>query len=484
MKRKRIIAAGVVAVCVAGMMVTGCGSSRKSVNYNIDDYGTGSGNDNTTTGEGISQYKDIEKWNDNWTVEGKDGATISIQIDSKVKIPDVSQMNTVECSYVEFTSEFKEKFLESFFGDEQIYYFDAPRRPKSMLEYSIESLTDTIEQFKDNMDRYDDYWAPKVQQQIDDYQKELEQCQTNLNTASDSYIAIEDYDSYSFAGEIDGIMYEVDFEEYIPQIVGQQRYYRNIAITPINLIDIMPSDFGGCEWVGANQRSQYSETSTLSNSCKYTVDESIKLAEDFLTKLGMDDLDYMSCYHLGWFGGTNVNDYSSSTDKEENNGYILYFGRAIDGDNNIYPTGLNTTNLWNDSGEEDYGDDEQHTAVIVTDQGAVIANIGNYYKLNSQTKDTGLISFDSLKNICRDEITKRGPLYKDGNFDDNNLKYVSTELQYMKLQKSADSLDFSYIPVWHMTAFRFSDYDLYVNAIDGSIIDVTGIDKQLEGVEK
>ncbi len=472
-------------LCIVAVILTGCNKERRVVDYNITDGNdeSGAGDNVALGGKGLIQFKDAAKWEDSWTVKGADDSDISVKAVAEVTIPDAAQMSVLECTYVEFDEKFIEQTVKSLYGDAAVYYYDAPRRPKTMLEAAIQELTDKIAVDRDNVDNgyYYEEWEDKMNQQIQQNEEILAQCKTNLATATENYIPVAEYNSTTYIGEINGFNYILEFNNNIEGDSGWENYNRQIAIYPQNYKEVIPNTYSGYSWVYTSQGSKYSPTSKVENMCKYTSEDAVKMATEYMTRLGFDKYENISCYNMELYGGEEIDEYTTRTDVEGTDGWIIFFGQAIDETAQLYPENLNTDLiLWDEDRLMSPSSDELHYVVIVNDNGVIMCDLVKPYIINGITEDASMISYDSLKGVLKDKIESRKELYNSDLLPDKALEYIRLELLYKKIQDENNSSSFSFVPVWRLKDRLNVAFDIYINAIDGTGVDEFNMDYLIE----
>ncbi len=471
---KRLMYSVLAAGTMAAVLLTGCKTSRRTVDYAIET--DESADDNKAAvveGEGIAQYKDIDKWSEKWEVTLDDNSVVTINVNAGIRLPEAEEMSVVEAEYIQFNDSFKEKILKQIYGDEQVYYYDAHRRPREKVQAAIEELNEKLESITNDLDNgyIIGEWIEPVQAQAEEYQNELKLCNESLNNPIEDYIPITDYDCSTYIGLVNGHMTVVDFIHEIRGRSGYENINRQIAVYPESLNTVAAGDFREYSWLQVSSDSECSGDGNSKNGCSLSPDEATDMAEKYIADLGIDNQELMGCYNLMWNGGEALDDENYRVDKEGLNGYVVYLGRPVDAANKIFPDDINSMHVEFDGARIDsITDNEQHTVVVIGDNGVIMADIANAYTVTGTTDNVNMITFDSVKGVIKDTIEFRKKLYSKDIYELKSIDYTSMTLQYKRVDNKVGGEGLSYIPVWYLRDMNFT-LDIYINAIDGKCIE-------------
>lgn len=236
----------------------------------------------------------------------------------------------------------------------------------------------------------------------------------------------------------------------------------------------------------ANYERGHGSIAEKNNSCQYSQEEAVDLCREFLTELGIENMNvgYVDDLHLlKWDSGNEI--YLG------NKGYYCYFywGNGNMGDS--YASGeddylaqwtaqdttllpLQAVESSNDA-EEDYQLDMYRGIAIFTvlDDGIVRAWIQNPVENRElQAENVKLLDFDQ---VLKQGMAYMETLYGDSGTSDpggyQDIVIRSIELHYARMQAPNNENEFTMIPVWDFKEFEDGRIMLSINAIDGSRFD-------------
>lgn len=222
------------------------------------------------------------------------------------------------------------------------------------------------------------------------------------------------------------------------------------------------------------------------NSCQYSKDEAVAMCEEFLSRLGIENMDagmvqdlHLLNYNDDYLGnkGYRIFCYWNHEDMQEpymlNDMYIM--------NNNLYAVGNVLTNqiaddIWNmpDGTREEKGYSlrtlRSLAAFTVLDDGIVEVWIQNPLENREQlAENVSMLDFE--------QILERGTAFLEASYGDYgtsplarcDMDITTIELKYARMQAPDSDKEFIMIPVWDFkegTVIR-----LTINAIDGSRLD-------------
>ena len=410
----------IVVLMMCALLISGCSTKKGVVEYESEATQTAVAKQNQISDNERMQYKGTTK----------DG--VSINVDVEIQTPEDKNMSVVEVEWVKYEEKEKEEIVKAFFGSEQVFVYDAVNYEKTQKEAT-------------------------------------------------------DFSEHAFWGMKNNIEYVIDFvnreyEEDGKMVEHENNGYR-FAIYPVDFGKVMPANIAKCEsrWSDV----QLSNDST-NNKCKYSKEEAKQMACDTLKTLGLDEYNLVSCENIGWSGGNTDNDTVEKTN-QETNGYFLCFGRPINNEGNIYGDdlsyGFNTTGMNDFIEKTSFGKNEKimyggtgapYLGVAIDDDGLVYleaCRLFNIKRIDSQAK---ILDLSIIEGIIEEQLESI-----DNEYIVNNTSYINvpSELSYsnkLKLhyytQYQENSDTYFYLPVWDLEAEGNGAPEIFVNAIDGSII--------------
>lgn len=437
----------------------------------------------------------------------------TIKIDAKVTVPDQTAVPIYSVVPVDISEENLKNYTECLFGagkfHDRIYsrYVYAVTRTEEEIYEQIETytewlnsaaITDTPEPvFDENdnmieMNEEDERMYRDSIEALKDELLRLEEAptygdpvtyeftpQTETIYLSDGEAVEYEYESATYTGEYNGKEYdlsvfrdgrntEIDFELRKGTIL-KNGY-------DINLI----------RWSAEYERD-HGSIAEKNNSCQYSKEEAVDLCREFLTELGIENMDvgYVDDLHL-------LKHESGNETYLGNKGYYCYFYWGNENMGDSYAAGEDdylalwtsqaTTLLpfqvesgaFNDA-EEGYQLDKHRGIAVFTvlDDGIVRAWIQNPVENRElQAENVKLLDFDQ---VLKQGMAYMETLYGDFGTSDpggyQNIVIRSIELHYARMQSPNNENDFTMIPVWDFKEFEDGRIMLSINAIDGSRFD-------------
>lgn len=453
--KKKILCVGIVILAFASL--TGCDKDKK-MDYSVSTQeveehsgdnsigGQELSDEGTKTGiseEGMPQHITYD-------VTGKN---VTVAVDADVILPNsINYCPVVELSRREFNNEDVKNYADMIF-DEGSYFLYMP--------YSEEQIEFLRNKFQNIINETtDDELKLNIE---NNYLMDLD-FKEELLDSFDVYIdgEIKFYsvpvvdDVYAneckLIGTIDG--------EYYMLSIGDDGSNSYLSLDKMNLMyapeDIDPKNF---------------EELSMNNTCSYSMEEAQALAEDYLSKLGLDDLSVVRINHVNRWSL----DSSTMDEEEQINGYCIYFGRKYGGYNMVYAD----HNFYSAYGAYDIDEEtqeyipmqgEEFASVYVDDDGIALISVGNpLEEKNTLTDQPVMLSFDSVDQIAQTTMKD----YADrGDFA---VEIDEIELGYASVKQDGQ---ITLVPAWYYFTYLDSEkYGLYlrnacivINALDGSVI--------------
>lgn len=446
------------------------------------------------------------------TVEGaceKVNEYTSIKIDAQVRVPEGNAVPVWQVEPMPISSEeMIERYAKILYDEGTIQNKDISARYNmseeeiyEQIEYYTHLLdtvpvTDTPDLVFDeneNMIEMNTAFKEELERHIEEMQMELERIaerpsETSLSYELQSYSeeksgpnGIEcnyEYQAAAFTGKHDERMYDlVIYDDGV-----------NTALSfEMSRQEIMEN---GIPW--EEMKWLYQEESGIvkekENGCRYSREEAVALCEEFLSDLGIENMDvgYTKDLHL-FHRDTYVG----------NKGHLLYFywscGNMKDRASTISSFDLeailstwNTLPLYSIADFEfdlDHLEDGYKELMLkgmaifsVSDEGIMSAWIQN------PAENRQLLA-ENVKLLEFEQIMKQGTAYLESSYGDSgtsgvsgyqNIVIRSVELNYARMQSPDSEDEFIMIPVWDFNEYTDGKPWVSVNAIDGSLFDREG----------
>lgn len=462
----RPLCIGLTATLCMGLL-PGCGK-EKEIDYHVD----GDTEISQTEGDGgktaLSQFAGETIWEDSWTLEEDEDATIELTVDAQIVIPDVEEMYVVEVTVPEFDAGFKEHVTETLFGGNVVYYNDVEHLPKKELEIIYDDYKRRYEEATAEADR--EYFAAYMT-----YYENL------LETAGDTYMPADAFDVNEYIGEKDGITYEL----YFSDIYGGEDWSLNIqyfSFYATNFEEICPEGYEGYSGYMAHPYMNLDRyTNVGENECMLSVEEAEGMARELLEELGLEYPVLAYAKPLMW--GNETLSSENIYDDWPANGYVLTFEYGMDdlsftgfGSGGQYSVGYSSDTY--EMGEQQPYSLGAFAEVYVTDKGVIGVFVNNPMETTNISESVELLPLDTIKGIMKDNADK--PFETLDSSYSLKETYTHMELIYFRVRDKENTMNYSYIPAWRLSdqigdplmgnwSIRNS---LIINAIDGTWIDL------------
>ena len=439
-KHTRMLAAAMTIV-EAIVIISLAGCAGKKV-----DYGNESESKETKNMSALADIKADSGWNENFTIQTGNGEK-TVYVNANIVVPDFDNMSVVEVENVKIDADYKKRFLDLYFGENEYYYHDPDH-------YTVDELNEVIEDWQKTQDEIHNEW---LEQQLVEYRDKLE-------TAKTTYTVAKDLESCEvFAGYKGDVFCEVEFEAH-----KVHAYALSQSGTDYGPPSLRNEDYDTItrNFQDEDLKDKVDETS---NEGSKSAASAKKEAGNFLSKLGMQDLVERGECECSWIGFNNSeegNDYQTAAW-----GYIYSYATGIDGitfkdglDRDTYLSVYET----NDSDTDDVTLPDS-TLLTVTDDGIIDVQLEYPVNVTQIYKDVELISLKNIEQIIKAEITENPDKY------DTASSFNKLQLSYLKIRSDSEPGKYSYVPAWALS--RMVDYSsernaIFVNAIDGTIINL------------
>lgn len=442
--------------------ISGC---DKKVDYNVETPQNAKG-----TIQSVETFDENRIFTDSYSVSTENGDA-SITIDAHVFLPDCENMSVIEIEKIPLTTELKKKVIKQFLGDAELYYHDNVHLQKKEVErkmYEAAGLINIGNEYPD-----DPYMVKQTDEVIEEY-AELEAC---LPNAKDEWTKATEIDSCNeFVAKRDDIVFELNFKTdsdgYLKEINGrplfQESYDEEQDFTVVEQYYGAPSlrDYEGRS---SNNEGYPSKNESIfgENESKFSFEESQKLVDDFINKMGITYQEKCGECDYEWYA---FKDDIYEVESIIRWGYKFSYGFGME--DIVFSDHLNFEevvylqdgSIWPD----DYFE-QPKSCITVTDYGISEFTITAPVNVVKTSEKVELLPVDSIYKVMKDEL--------QNNPDKYNLKgsvtFKSLTLGYIRIKDSSDSTKYSYVPTWCLKACEnnFDYYLVYVNAIDGTVID-------------
>lgn len=265
------------------------------------------------------------------------------------------------------------------------------------------------------------------------------------------------YASARLRGEIDGLVYELEFWK------GKGGDGGNI--TTYSLVVVPLSRY---HHVYTLSDREYDLSKTLYGENKYSPEDAKRYACDLVEKLGFSDMEL-----------ADFCDIVVSEDDVENlylDGYRMFFVRNMGGMQNILCQNSYTLLAWDGVIDDSVmGGSQECLTMDVNSEGLVAITFGPRYELASMSDQAETLSFEQVDAVAQDYMQK-----KVNSYDEYNGRYTE-KVAEVRLGYLTVLYENQYVlaPVWvYIKAHAFANQPMEdawfgVNALDGSIIQLT-----------
>ncbi|RGG37356.1 MULTISPECIES: hypothetical protein [unclassified Clostridium] len=468
--RKQIRRRGTAWLMFGTMMMaavfTGCG--KKDIDYDIDESG------GKKDSGSIQDKYDIPKSYDDSIAVGDSGLSeITLKVD-EISVPDTSIMYTEKLTKNDTAGEALKKIAEAIFDKSKgIYAYDENNQTKADIEEQIASYEQLKKELGTDAERI---------KEINDTLTEL---QDELEKAPEDYPAAGDYSATKYlgtCGQYEFVLRTPDdmILSYDLSLKEDAMVYRPADGTEDGTEMI---DHGG--YVSLNDSIKYGsegaeEALNDKNQCKYSEEEALEIAEEFLKKIDCNDMTLGESSALAW----TYDDALSTLIERDIDGYYFTFDRMIK--DQSLGEGLQALNVDN-MVQQEAGVDipTDYCKIAVDDNGVIGAVWTNNLSVEGEAEETELLSFKELMKRADSSVSEYYAKY--------NTQYKSIEFNRMQLtyclKPGAQVGEFEYVPAWIISQVEVYEFDevtyedpqqmVVLDATDGSYIDILEVSKAL-----
>lgn len=475
--RKQIKRRGTAWLMFGAMMMaavfTGCG--KKDIDYDID--GSGGKKDSGS----IQDKYDIPKSYDDSIAVGDSGLSeITLKVD-EISVPDTAVMYTEKLTKTDTGNEERKKVAEAIFDKSKgIYAYDEDNQTKADIEAQIASW----ESYKKSLGTD----AERIKEATDT----IAELQDKLEKAPENYPTGGDYSATRYLGTIgqyEFVLQTPDDESlrYDLSLREDAMVYRPADGTEDGAEMI---DHGG--YVSLNdsiENGSIGEENALNekNQCKYSEEEALEIAEEFLKKIGCNDMSLKESSALAW----TYDDFLSMLIECDIDGYYFTFKHMIK--DQIVDNNLNMLNIDNLR--------QQQTDVILPADSCEVAVDGNgvigaVWSNNLTSEgEVQAAAFLSFKELMKQADSSIPEYYAKYNTQYKSIEFNRLQLGYC-LKKEEQTDEFEYVPAWFfMQVEDYTDENentyekinpiqmVVLDATDGSYIDLIETSKALGSLQ-
>lgn len=437
-----------VLMLIPVLLLAGC--SEKKVDYGIEGLGVTEASERQTAGNaGVAQFVGAEHWKDEWTMQRENNTYQSVSIDADIVVPEIQDMYVISASMKEFTESYQKNLAKQAFPEGEIYYYDLEHLPKNRLEQLVADCED--------------------EELLQVYKKQLE-------TAPDSYLPVEQFDTADYMGYRDGIPFELSFVTWGEE---NEERIRGVFLSCTDISQIAPAELAGEKELTVI--TWYDNTlSQKENLCTLTKEEAVEQAKQALAELGLSYSAYAYTRPLLWGTPEQLNwaNYAESSACHIE-GYAVTFDLGYDGLSlrafgmeQHYSTSYQYVKK---KGRADSMD--AYATVYVTDKGVIYLEAYNPVEVEAVSQPVRLLPLATVQEIMRTQVTEH---FDSFHFRDI-YQLTRMELIYFRMSDRENAGHYSYIPVWRLSEYwdylLAEDYntmsirnEVMVNAVDGSIV--------------
>lgn len=445
---------------VCSLSVLLCGCEKGTVDYDID---TQQGTLEQETSP--LNLESVDKWEEEISIS--EDKNVSIQ--ANVKIPEVEQMSVMELQEVTFDEAYKKKVIQKLYGTLEVYANEQENWPKDRWETYIKSCEEELEDEKlcllemkaDSTGQYDasiDFFEGL----IEELQDEIEKCTKQMEAAPETVAVTTDFSGESYYGTINGLIYEIDF------YLGD---YSEIRFSVADASQVCPDELKDAKKLSYGGSSQ-SYIVDKKNLCTITEEEAKKQAEEVLSAMGWTEFVWQDTEVLEWSDFLGEADGTSTTNHLPD-GYCFTCEKGV-GDfafgefDSGYSFLVEKENYCNET-----------ATICINDHGIVSVSVGNPVNFVQETENVSLLSLDTVKGIIKKELSENPDKYFNGK---STIHFIELQLNYLRIEDESRAGYFSYVPAWRLCNMtgtdnnrKISSVPVFVNAIDGSIIDLEDV---------
>lgn len=396
-------------------------------------------------------------------------------VDDDIQVANVDRAYTVSFDRMRMDTSRIQDMVESVFDKDQgIYCRDDG--DENMTKEEIQKEIDLIEVYRQQA-------LEEGQQDVAEiYESDIAETKNRMKEAPDSYTPVREYTTNKiYIGQHDGEQYSLwisgdDTADasgrvsivYEPAGDQEQKYLADVE-------DAVMTETAGQNYFGGDIEDQENKCGIDENTAEHE-------AQAFLDRMGISGMAKCGSQAVvrSWL------DSGFEIIKAEKNGYMFEFGIQIGGVDTAYidPTGVD--NLKNKNGYVMYEGDR--IFVCVDDSGVFNVRATLSTDTDSFVREkVDLLSWEDMVNKADESIVEYYEKYPTAY---SEVRFNNVEFMYVPCIQDGEKL--VYIPAWVLTQSENNDiseehgaYDnivqlVYINAVDGSCVDIIETAKCLE----
>lgn len=474
--RKRM---AVLMALIVIMSVSGCG--REEIEYVegshlASDSDSDSDTDNgekggqaTVSGSLAEQIGAPERWVGEY--EGNNSGMTGIDVFADVNLDGVSDVNVYHTESIKLTEEYKRNFLETL-SEGVIYDYDDEQKPKVYWRALIEEQQNVIASIENmNSDEQGMFSTDFIELQYEI----LAKYQERYETAPENYVVADDFSGNEYIITYLGM-------DFVLCFIGDDDGY-------VTCIYMDMLDAGQLTGNDNEEQETYITWNDTSKSAVYDtgnfyyqpenngyVREPEQIEQEiqtFLSGLGISGFEMVQNY--------NINIYTRALDGSEVNqtdGCGVRLFRSMDG---AYLCGeeyesesLPADYSFSDDGSRVDGvyvemnrDRIERIELSINDTGVLQMRYYFPMEWTLETKNVQILSFDAISEYLIQYARE---------LEDTHPIYTNIDLIYCIYSEDEGAHDFMVVPAWRFYSYKNStdyQYEIMVNAIDGSRIDIS-----------
>ena len=479
--RRKMMALFLAGSLAAGTVFTGCGKQADDPNSGADSgYQADNGQAGKTTESDMNiaggdsgtlqaRYQIPESCKQDIAVGDTGLKQITID-DDTVTIPDTGDMYIAHFKKKTVGNAERRQVAEAVFDtDQKIYAVPDGKRSRAEVQADID-------------------WCKDLQKQSGDaegyYSSMIAGYEAELKDALDEYPEAGDYSASTYKGMAGGnacTLYAAD--------TSKDNLGWSYSID--DLLAYKPKDGAeGVYTLGLDDYETYRDEETNIteddvNSCTITQDKAERLANDFLSKVGVTDMMLKKTAPLCWV-------YYSSESKSGDmavdiDGYIFTYGRAINSQPvSVVNAGLADNLSWDPETQQQTDlmatIPAEECIISIDANGVVPANWVDFLEEAGQQEPAKLLSFDEILAKANETVPA---YYKKYPTRYNKIEFNDLTLSYY-LKQGTDEASFDYVPAWIFSQYTETtgytdtvnqEQLVVIDATDGSVIDLLELSK-------
>lgn len=428
------------------LLTAGCSKKAEEIQTNIKE----------TTEETAVDSRDItaifqgaKDWEEEFTIKSGEKEK-TVKIEAPISVADSKNIVVIEGHVIEFDEPFKEKMAHVLFGNTDIYPADDEHKTREDLKERIENLEQRVNVLAGAADG----------ETVKEFEKQsdlLKKCKSYLPDAKERYTeTATDFEDSHYVAKRDGIWYKLDFQN-----PGEENYFWNgydgkFGFEPKELKDTAPESISACDYAEINPVPIPTGTED-NNHCKYSLEEAREIASAFLKETGLTNASITEESAIEWSGWIKENEHASNGTGSEINGWkfqvrFFYDGEILNGGESI-------------GGE-----------INVSDAGIVSADFNNPLVIEKISENPKLLSLSQIKEGIRQELkTHSGSYFQEEEYGADSIKFEQLKLCLLPVRSEKEPGKICFLPVWKLAGAQWTSYNIYINAIDGSVVSLENL---------